>query len=279
MVFTVDTGVRPLAETGGHRPPWAVAVKDKVGKKGDNLKEYDWTSFMLGRCGGPGGASGGSGRARGRLLQYPQYGRRAARRGAKGVHANLRGQEGVKTVVCSTPTRFTARSFSAHSAHGHNRWTSSVDPTNICTCACCWPKRLAPAAVLRTLLHTAHGSMAEASRQEPRYRTTSHAKAWPLVKAWVWLTRPVHGLGRRRPPLRALHRVRWAEAPRGALNRPHRPRGASRIRPTRSRSERWCRRRGDRRRGGRRRGDRSASHSPMGARRAMRRRRCAAAFD
>ena len=66
------------------RPPWAVAVK--VGKKGDNPEEYDWTLCS----GGPGDASGGSGRARGRLLR-PERGRH----GQMGRHANIRGGEGV----------------------------------------------------------------------------------------------------------------------------------------------------------------------------------------
>ena len=69
------------------RPPWAVAVK--VGKKGDNPKEYDWTLCS----GGPGDASGGSGRARGRLLR-PARGRD----GRMGRHANLWGGEGVKKI-------------------------------------------------------------------------------------------------------------------------------------------------------------------------------------
>ena len=56
-------------------------------------KEFD---FMLGPrgSGGPGEASGGSGRARGRLLRPPD-----GRDGRKGRYANLRGREGVNNKV------------------------------------------------------------------------------------------------------------------------------------------------------------------------------------
>ena len=68
----------------------AEALASIPGQIGTSSKESDWTLCS----GGPGDASGGSGRAQGRLLR-PADGRD----GRKGRHANLRGREGVNATV------------------------------------------------------------------------------------------------------------------------------------------------------------------------------------
>ena len=62
-------------------------------KQVESDESYEQEKSLTLCLGGPGDASGGSGRAQGRLLR-PEDGRD----GQKGRHANLRGREGVRGI-------------------------------------------------------------------------------------------------------------------------------------------------------------------------------------